>query len=128
MLHPQNYLSNSVIKFLSTPPHGMSSNKLIVFCEYLVRIGLRWPSEKTSQMASAVFICITGVDSDAMDDSAKYQLLQNFKKTLRETGRRIPGDPNATVVWEFPFDPDGLGESWTKTMFGESHDEALVPP
>lgn len=66
--HVDQFLTIGLVKVLQGRPHGVTRIKLATYTEYLVRLGLRWPSERTSQLAAGVLIAVAG-DQDMTDQA-----------------------------------------------------------
>ena len=121
MLEPQNYMSGGLIKYLTTAPLGFSVTKLQILCEFLVRVGLRWPNEQSSRMCLAIFLFV--VQASECDESAKYTYLQDFKREIKNATKRVPA--SSSIIWVFADRPDLVDPHW-KTIYGEGDDAPIA--
>ena len=74
MARPLSYITRGFYRFLDNEPKGFSDLKVATFAEYVVRLGLRNPGERTAQALTGTMIIIVG-DGDLSREDKHNQLL-----------------------------------------------------
>jgi hypothetical protein len=99
-----NFLTVGLVKFMHCPPIGPSRIKLDFFAEFLVHLGIRWPSEKLVQLAVGLLITVLG-DTEMTDDG-KLSLLRDIKRMIKDNCKKIA--EAGAVIWDYPEHPTDL--------------------